>query len=108
MPRKCRHTIRVVRGERPDVVQCTDCDAVLPATAYFSSYEYVYDGAGIVLRRLRDGNSLFLQGDDATRFIADVEPLKETQYPYGPFSCYEEHLDYLIGQYSEQMKGGTS
>ena len=67
---------------------------------------------GIILRRLADGAEVYLQGDDATQILTELEQLdklwcyREThpKTTRSPFRCFEEHQDAMLSQYDEVMQ----
>ena len=63
-----------------------------------SQYDYTDHGYGVTLSNGQQ--TVFLQGDDASQFLADVEAIDEIWSDRNPnpgiFDEYEDHLDLLI------------
>lgn len=63
-----------------------------------SHYDYTDHGYGVTLSNGQ--KTVFLQGDDASQFLADVEAIDEIWSDRNPnpgiFDEYEDHLDLLI------------
>src|ERR1700690_1959342 len=52
-----------------------------------------------LITRLRDGASVYLQGDDAVEIESQLDALEATAaqgYPTGPFVDYASHLDAIL------------
>lgn len=66
-------------------------------------YEAVTTGNGafisIQLRHAHASTVAFLQGDDASELMAQIEQSEKFEYPYGPFASFEQYLDYLLDAY---------
>jgi len=66
-----------------------------------SHYDYTDNGYGVTLSNGQQ--TVFLQGDDASQFLSDVETIDEIWNDGSPnpgiFREYEDHLDLLIDPY---------
>jgi len=66
-----------------------------------SHYDYTDHGYGVTLSNGQQ--TVFLQGDDASQFLSDVETIDEIWNDGNPnpgiFREYEDHLDLLIDPY---------
>lgn len=68
-------------------------------------YGYQEDSFGnFLIRREEDSAEVYLQGDDANLFRAELDALDVIEYPCGPFQSYEEHLDVILGQYNTVLR----
>ena len=66
-------------------------------------YSYVNSSAPAVYVCISDpdGDEIgFLQGDEATDFMEEIEAVLNGTYPMGPFASAENALDYLLSQYT--------
>ena len=48
--------------------------------------------------------SCYLQGDDSIDLRETMEHMEDTEYPSGPFTCYEMELDTILSDYSEILE----
>lgn len=66
---------------------------------YFTAKE---DKLGnVVITRLSDLATVYLQGDEAVEFIDNHRILDATTYPCGPFQNSKEHVDALLDAYNQ-------
>lgn len=69
-------------------------------------YEAITTGNGAFIsiqrRNRHDSTVAFLQGDDASELMTQMEKLERLVYPSGPFASYEQHLDALLDAYDNQ------
>jgi hypothetical protein len=59
---------------------------------------------GITIVRLSDNATVFLQGDEEGELERQLGALDHIEYPFGPFSDYESHLDVVLDQYDSVME----
>ena len=50
------------------------------------------------------GKSCYLQGDDSIDLRDTMEYMEDIEYPSGPFTCYEMHLDVILSDYSDILE----
>ena len=77
-------------------------------TPYVPKFSLTHRLGGLyIIRRLADGATLMLQGDDATAMSNVLEALDEIAYPVGPFNSFEEQLDYILSEYEDNLTLGS-
>lgn len=76
------------------------------SAAYKPAYDYSDEGYAVIVTRLSDGASVCLQGDDATNITEEIDAVDRVWAGEQKtcFTCYEEHLDSILGAYDEVME----
>lgn len=74
-------------------------------TYHGNAYTVLDDAQGcMVITRLEDGKSCFLQGDDTNELRESITHLESITYPCGPFKSFEQHLDVICDAYDDVMQ----